>query len=233
MDLKDAIKLTAQEYQRDSNAGNELLFAEDTQEIQEEPSVPTTERDMWYQRGKAIADVQPPRVRGASPAVKTHLADLLDSGISQAYKKAIDDSELLRQGGDRTRADLVLQQYMRDWFYPIVDTLIRLTSQEEVLASQEALESLDALALVPGGGATDGYTSMYVSSLYEPTGEQTFVTDGQVQHAIRRINKLCDDGQVRAAASLAQRTQEQIDRGDNRATPEDYEFLQTIAIRGA
>ena len=202
-------------------------------ETQVQIDIGQPQRDMWHQRGKSIANMEVPTVRGASPAIKTHLADLLDSGISQAYKKAIDDSELLRQQGDRTRADLVLQQYMRDWFYPIVDTLIRLSSQEEVLASQEVLESLDALALVPGGGNTAGYTSMYVSSLYEPTGEQTFVTDDQVLQAIRRINKLCDDGQVRAAASLAQRTQEQIDRGDNRATPEDYEFLQTIAIRGS
>lgn len=119
---------------------------------------------------------------------------------------------------------------MQDWFYPTVDALIRLNSQEELLASQDALEALDALALVPGGGRTDGYTSVYVSNLYAPAGN-TYHSDAQVRQAVGRIETLCAAGDIRAAVAVANRIRDKIERGDNVATPDDYELIQKVVLR--
>lgn len=134
--------------------------------------------------------------------------------------------------GELEMADIVEQQYMQDTFQPVVDALIRLNSQEEVLASQDALEALDRLAMVPGGGKADGYTSVFVSSLYEPVEGQIFTSDAEVVDGIKKINSLCDSQQMRQAISVAKRLVDNITMGNNRATPDDYSFIQKIALRG-
>lgn len=188
--------------------------------------------DLYQQRVRAMREPTPQKGRGSDPHLMVDLADLLDGGIQEHYKKVKDDSELLRAEGDRRRAELLEQQYMNEWFYPTVDALIRLNSMEDLLANQEALETFDALAIVPGGGRADGYTSVFVSSLYEGMPDQTLRSDAFVTDQIRRINRLADDNQIRAAISLAQNVQAQIDRGEHKAEPTDYEFLQKIALRG-
>lgn len=186
--------------------------------------------DIWQQRRNAQAGMTPAPVRGARPKMKLDLQELLQGPIQDAYKKTLDDSDSLRAEGETERARLLEQQYMQDYYYPVIDALIRMNSMEEVLAAQDALETLDALAIVPGGGATNGYASVYISNLYEPAGN-TYHSDAQVRDAVRRIRMLCNSGDVRQAGALARRMQEKIDRGDNVALPEDYELIQKVVLR--
>lgn len=204
-------------------------ITEDVEKLVETTPQPT---DMWQERQRAIRDQEPARVYGAKAKLGLDMNDLLDRGIRQAYKKAKDDSDLLRSQGETQRARIVEQQYMQDWFYPVVDALIRMNSMEQVLASQDVLEQLDELVIGPTSGSNAGYTSVYVSELYEPVASQIFTSDAEVRDGIRRINTLCDENQMRSAISLANRLQQSIDMGNNQATPDDYEFLQRIALRG-
>lgn len=208
------------------NGGEATETVEDEAALEIAPQMP----DMLQQRRNAQANLQPVSVRGANPHVQIDLADLLDGPIKQAYRKTVDDSELLRAEGDTSRARLLEQQYMQDYYYPVIDALIRLNSMEEVLASQDALAALDALALVPGGGSTDGYASVFISNLYAPAGN-TFKSDAEVRQAVNRIRALASRGEVRQAAAVAQRMQGKIDAGQNVALPEDYELIQKVVLR--
>lgn len=208
---------------------NGIPEAEEVTEVVEETPQPT---DMWQERQRAIRDQEPARVYGARAKLGLDTNDVLDRGIKQAYKKARDDSDFLRSQGETQRARLVEQQYMQDWFYPVVDAIIRMNSMEEVLASQDVLELLDSLVIGPTSGSNAGYTSVYVSQLYEPVASQIFTSDAEVREGIRRINQLCDEQEIRSAIAVANRLQQQIDMGSNRATPEDYQLIQRIALRG-
>lgn len=208
---------------------NGIPEAEEVTEVVEETPQPT---DMWQERQRAMRDQEPARVYGARAKLGLDTNDVLDRGIKQAYKKARDDSDFLRSQGETQRARLVEQQYMQDWFYPVVDAIIRMNSMEEVLASQDVLELLDSLVIGPTSGSNAGYTSVYVSQLYEPVASQIFTSDAEVREGIRRINQLCDEQEIRSAIAVANRLQQQIDMGSNRATPEDYQLIQRIALRG-
>lgn len=225
MNLDQAIKTTANEFVQQA-------ALERTATPPEEPAAPQMPVDFYQQRRAARRDQPVARVKGASKKLMLDLESLLDGGLEDAYRKAVDDSESLRAEGELARADMVRQQYMEESFLPLVDALIRLNSQEEVLASQDALETLDSLAMTPGGGKSDGYTSVYVSSMYEPVAEQVFTTDAEVADGIRRINALCNRGNVKPAIAIANKLLEGISMGENRATPDDYELIQKIALRG-
>lgn len=209
-------------------AANDLMVSDEPVDKAEMP--PTEPTDLWQNRRRARTEATPTPVRGASPRMQLDLDQLLNGPIRDAYKKAREESESLRAEGETQRAQMVEQQYMEEYYYPVIDALVRLNSQEEVLASQDALEALDSLAMVPGGGDTTGYASVFVSSLYEPV-EKAFTSDAQVRQAIQQIELLCSRGQIRQAGAIARRTQENVDYGTNRATPEDYEVLQKIALR--
>lgn len=231
MDIETAIKQTSQEFLNRSKANTAAMFEEQETVTAEEPVEISQPVDMWQQQQQARANLSPTQVHGAKPRLTLDLMDLLESGpIKDAYKKTINDSDLLRAEGETERARLLEQQYMQDYFYPTIDALIRLNSMEEVLASQDALEILDSLAIMPGGGRADGYTSVYISSLYEPAGN-TFRSDAQVREAVQRLQTLCNSGQVSQAGALAKRMQAKIDSGQNVALPEDYEIIQRIALR--
>lgn len=239
MDIEQAIKQTAQDYLASSKANTRQMFADRTVPAQPQSanaemqpsSIPP--QDFFQNRQKAARDLPATEVYGASPKIMDDLDLLMQNGIVHAYKKALDDSELLYAEGETERARIIVEQYMNNWFQPVVDALVRMNSQQEVLASVDALEALDALALVPGGGQAEGYTSVFVSSLYEPVAGQTFSSDAEVVDAIRRMNGLLDQNQVRMAGSVARRLLTSLDMGQNRATPDDYEFIQKIALRTA
>lgn len=225
------------ELQRRIDAANEEMV----QEVPETEQPPVDEEtvlevapgpvDIFDRQSQAIFDMPKTRVRGAKKKLLLDLDQLLDNGIEEAYRKAVDDSEYLRAEGEAQRARLTEESFMQKWYRPTVDALIRLNSQEEVLAADEALATLDNFAMLPGGGKADGYTAVYVSTLYEPVAEQTFNSDAEVLDVVRRVNGLLDAKQVRSASSLASRMLESIDAGSNRATPEDYSFLQKIVLR--
>lgn len=219
--------MNEQELEKRITEANEQMIA---LEPEEEPVAEIPATDLWQNRRKAIREMKPRTVRGASPKMQLDLAGLLDGPIKDAYKKTRDDCDLLRAEGETERARLLEQQYMEDYYYPVIDALVRLNSRDRVLASQDALEALDALAMVPGGGSTNGYASVFISSLYEPL-EGIVQSDSQVRSAVQQITELCNRGQVRQASTMAQRMQDKIDRGDNIATPEDYEILQRIVLR--
>lgn len=229
MEIENIIQAAGEEMLNASQDNTmEAFIAEESETGMPTPVSPPA--DLWQERQRALR-AQPVRpIRGAKPRMKLDLRLLLEGPIQEAYKKAIDDSELLQQEGEIERARLIQQQYMQDYFYPTVDALIRLNSQEELLASQEALETLDALVMVPGGGATDGYTSVFITNLYAPAGN-IVKSDAQVREALRRIKALSSNGQVRQAGAVATRIQESIDAGNNLATPEDYELIQKVVIR--
>lgn len=227
MDIEQAIQAAGDEMLQQSHANTEQAFM--VEEASEELPMPQP-IDMWQQRRNAQAQLQPALIRGASPRMQLDLGDLLDGPIKDAYRKTVDDSELLRAQGETERARLLEQQYMQDYYYPVIDALIRLNSMEEVLASQDTLEALDALALVPGGGSTDGYASVFISNLYAPAGN-TFKSDAEVRRAVDRVRMLAAQGEVRQAAAIAQRMQAKIDAGQNVALPEDYELLQRVVLR--
>lgn len=228
MDFEQAVKQTANEFVEEAAITRETPQGEEEM-VAEEIIQPV---DVWQNRQIAMRERPQARVRGASPQLLSDLEDLMQGGIDQAYKKAIHDSELLRAEGENQYATIVEQQYMQNYFLPLVDALIRLNSQEEVLASQDALETLDALAIVPGGGRADGYTSVFVSSLYEPVEGRAFRSDVTVREAIKDINRLCDNKQISSAVRKAAKTLEAIDYGSARATSDDYEFLSKIVLRG-
>lgn len=232
MNLEQAIKATANEFVGQAAAERQAGEIAEQEMLATEPVVPPL-ADTYQQRRMTRREQPAPRVKGAMKKIMLDLDELADNiGVEDAYRKAIDDCESLRAEGETARADMVRQQYMEESFLPLVDALIRLNSQEEVLASQEALEALDSLAMVPGGGKSDGYTSVYVSSMYEPVVGQTFTTDAEVADGIRRINALCDRGNIKPAIAIANRLIEGISMGENRATPDDYELIQRIALRG-
>lgn len=224
----DPIAMAAQEMLAESQGHISQIFEEE--ETIEETPQPT---DMWQQQRDAISSQEPIRVYGSMPRTSLDMNDLLDRGIRHAYKKALDDSDYLRAQGETQRARIVEQQYMQDWFYPTVDALIRMNSVEDVLNNQDVLAELDGLVIGPSRGSNAGYTSVYVSELYEPMASQTFTSDVEVRRGLRRINELCDRQEIRSAIALATKLQEQIDRGTNRATPEDYQLIQQITLRGA
>lgn len=209
---------------------NDLMVSE----VEEEETVesPSSGVDVFEEQRTAIRGLPKPKVKGASRKVVSDLNDLLERGVDYAYKKALDDSESLRAEGETARANIVLANYMNEWYRPTVDALIRLNSVEEVLASQEALAALDALVALPGQGRGDQYTAVYVSSLYEPTGSAIQSSDAEVLQGIRNINHMLDNYNTRAAVIAAAKLQQSIDMGNNRATPSDYEFLQKIVLRG-
>lgn len=209
---------------RINTANDEMVSADEVVEIDPQPT------DVWQKRINDQANMRDIVIHGSRPKAKLDLDLLLEGSIQDAYKKALDDSESLRAQGDTARARLVEQQYMQDYYYPVIDALIRLNSQQEILANQDALELLDALAIVPGGGATDGYASVFISQLYEPDTRIQH-SDAQVREAVNKVKWLCNNGQIRQAIGLAERMQNQIDRGDNLATNEDYLLFQKVALR--
>lgn len=223
MDI-DEISKNVEAFIEETSKGSEVV--EDITEV-ETAAQPT---DLWEERRRARANATPPAVHGANPHMQLDLQQLLAGPIKDAYKKTREDSERLRAEGEINRAYLLEQQYMEDYYYPVIDALIRLNSQEEVLASQDALEALDQLAIVPAGGDTTGYASVFISQLYQPI-ERVYKSDAQVREATRKIRALCNSGQIRQAGTVARRIQEKIDYGSNVATPEDYEMIQRIVLR--
>lgn len=227
MDIKSAIKETGQEFLAQSMNNTEQAFAQ----AQVEPDEPLPQPvDVWQQRRDAQANLAPTKIHGARPKMQLDMAQLLNGPVKDAYKKTVDDGELLRESGDTERARILEQQYMQDYYYPLIDALVRMNSRDEVLASQDALEALDALAIVPGGGDTTGYASTFVAGLYEPT-DNVYHTDAWVGEQMRRIRTLSADHRTREAAAVARKLQTSIDAGEHSASPEDYELIQRVAIR--
>lgn len=169
--------------------------------------------------------------RGSSKAVDTSVYAVIDGvgaeGLAKAYKRAQDDIDVLKDQGERGRAQIRRQQYMQEDFLPAVEIVVNSTSPDEVLANKRALNELDKYALLEGSGK--GYTATYIRQAYgNQLGQKEGRSDASVRSEVMRINSMLDNGQVRTAVSIANRIKDKIDRGENQADEVDYELISRV-----
>ena len=169
--------------------------------------------------------------RGSSKAVDMSVYAVIDGvgaeGLAKAYKRAQEDIDVLKDQGERGRAQIRRQQYMQEDFLPAVEIVVNSTSPDEVLASKKALNELDKYALLEGSGK--GYTATYIRQAYgNQLGQKEGRSDASVRSEVMRINSMLDNGQVRTAVSIANQIKDKIDRGENQADEMDYELISRV-----
>ena len=169
--------------------------------------------------------------RGSSKAVDMSVYAVIDGvgaeGLAKAYKRAQDDIDVLKDQGERGRAQIRRQQYMQEDFLPAVEIVVNSTSPDEVLANKRALNELDKYVLLEGSGK--GYTATYIRQAYgNQLGQKEGRSDASVRSEVMRINSMLDNGQVRTAVSIANRIKDKIDRGENQADEVDYELISRV-----
>lgn len=169
--------------------------------------------------------------RGSSKAVDMSVYAVIDGvgaeGLAKAYKRAQDDIDVLKDQGERGRAQIRRQQYMQEDFLPAVEIVVNSTSPDEVLANKKALNELDKYALLEGSGK--GYTATYIRQAYgNQLGQKEGRSDASVRSEVMRINSMLDNGQVRTAVSTANQIKDKIDRGENQADEVDYELISRV-----
>ncbi len=176
------------------------------------------------------------RPNGASPRIKDEVNYVINgvngSGLKSAYNMTKAKAESLYKRGDTLRAKMLMDQYMDEHFLPSVEALVRLTSADDVLNSTEALKEMDRLVLTTGGNPA-GFTRSFVEQLYaQDLGTTMPSSDSYVADAVRRINGLVNNDQIRTAVGLATRTLASIENGQHSADDSDYELLLKVAERG-
>lgn len=191
-----------------------------------------------YQRDarRARAEAKKTRPNGSSPRVTVVVDKIVRGdgapGLAAAHQRAKEDSDILSERGERSRADIVKQQYMEERFIPAVETAIRFSSPDEVLNCKEGLNMLDRYAL--GTGSMKGYTASYIRSAYgnllgKDLDGRFNNSDPQVVDAVCRIKRLAGRDNIRTAVGLAARIKKDIDDGKTMASDEDYEIIGRVA----
>lgn len=191
--------------------------------------------DLLQQQRNAWRSTQPRKARGATPKAQVDTSLLRDSGVQQQHKKAKDDSDYYTRIGNKQYASMIKQQYMTDYYLPIVDALVKLNGMDAVLTNQDILKQLDSLTLLDGTRG-NGYTQAFIKTMYRPEQtvvEATEISDVQVQQALKNIKQLCEDDQIQTAVGKANDIKRRIDKGENIANAEDYEVIQRVALYGA
>lgn len=169
--------------------------------------------------------------KGSSKRVRK-FADDVALRLAVPYRRARDDSEVLKKRGDKQRARMVVDQYMEEQFLPAVEALILLTNVDEVLNSKDTLSLLDDYVLMESGSGA-GYTRSYIESLYDKfRGQKQGMSDHDVMKSIGKIRKLIERDEVRTAIALANKIKDKIDAGENQASDEDYDIIATVVARG-
>lgn len=169
--------------------------------------------------------------KGSSAAVNMATYAVIDGvgseGLAKAYNRAKEESNALKNRGERGRAELIRQQYMQENFLPAVEIVVNSTSPDEVLNSKQALEELDKYVLLEGSGR--GYTATYIRQAYgNQLGQKEGHSDPSVRSDVMRINALLDDGQVRIAVGIANKLKDKIDKGEAMADDVDYELIGRV-----
>lgn len=139
-----------------------------------------------YQRGqerlREVSNKKYPR--GSSAVVNLAATSVINSGgsegLAHAYKRAKEDSESLKEKGEKGRAELRRQQYMQEYFLPAIELVVNSASPDEVLNSKQALEELDRYTLLEGSGK--GYTATYIRQAY---GNQLGQVEGRSDASVR------------------------------------------------
>ena len=188
--------------------------------------------DVYQQGQNRLRDVSKKSYpRGSSKAVDMSVYAVIDGvgaeGLAKAYKRAQDDIDVLKDQGERGRAQIRRQQYMQEDFLPAVEIVVNSTSPDEVLANKKALNELDKYALLEGSGK--GYTATYIRQAYgNQLGQATGKDAADTRDAIMRINTLLDNGEIRSAVGLARTLKEKIDRGESIASDSSYDLLGRV-----
>lgn len=188
--------------------------------------------DIYQRNQDRIREVnQKSYPRGSSAIVNTAVYSVIDGaggeGLAHAYKKAKEEVDTLKDMDERGRADLRRQQYMQEYFLPAVELVVNSASPDEVLNSKQALADLDKYALLEGSGK--GYTASYIRQAYgNQLGQISGKDDQNVRSAIRRLNMLLDNGEIRSAVGLANRLKKKIDNGEAQADDASYELVSRI-----
>lgn len=200
--------------------------------ISEEETM-TAPNDIYQERQRIQRDYAKKSFpRGARSQVLVTVTDVIEGAgtqsLARAYERAKDDSETLREMGDKRRAQLVINQYMQESFLPAVEVVVDFTSPDELLNSREGLIKLDKYAL--GVGSMNGFTEAYVRQAYGSTlGQIEPASSPSVTHAVERVNGLLNTDQMVTAKGLAKKTKEKIDKGELIASELDYQLLSTVA----
>lgn len=196
-------------------------------------STPSPELVDIYQRDQdRIYEVaQKTYPKGSSQAVNMSVYAVVDGmgaeGLAKAYKRARDDSDSLKDQGERGRANIRRQQYMQENFLPAVEVVVNSTSPDEVLNSKRALDTLDKYVLLEGSGK--GYTATYIRQAYgNQLGQQEGRSDASVRSGVMRINALLDEGRVREAVGVANELKEKINKGSAMADDIDFELIGRV-----
>ena len=198
--------------------------------IPEEDTVETV--DIYQRNQNRISEVNNKKFpNGSSKAVDMSVYAVIDGvgaeGLAKAYKRAKKDIGALKERGERERAELVRQQYMFEDFLPAVEVVVKSTSPDEVLNSEQALKELDKYALLEGSGK--GYTATYIRQAYgNQLGQATGRSDPSVRSGVMQINSLLDNGEIRTAFGIANKLKEKIDKGMAQSDDIDYETLARI-----
>lgn len=196
------------------------------------PPQPVPPIDIYQRNRDRIRGVSQKRYpRGSSAIVRIAVQSVIDGaggeGLAQTYRRARNDSESLRERGERGRAELLERQYMMESFLPAVEIVVASASPDEVLNSKDALRELDKYVISAGSG--DGYTASYIRQTYgNELGHTVGRSDHATRDAVRRVNELLDGGEVRMARDLAGKAKRNIDEGKSMADEIDYEFLGRI-----
>ena len=222
--------MTEEEFDARIDAANDKYISEE-----EVSAVETT--DVYNDKAKrARAEAKKVRPNGSSPRVTVVVGKIVRGdgtpGLAAAHQRAEEDSDILSERGERSRADIVKQQYMEERFIPAVETVIRFSSPDEVLNCKEGLNMLDKYAL--GTGSMKGYTASYIRSAYgdllgKDLDGRFNNSDPQVVDAVCRIKRLAGRDNIRTAVGLAARVKKDIDDGKTMASDEDYEIIGRVA----
>ena len=214
----------------DKNLEKRIAEERKQQEV-EQPVVPPP-IDIYQRNADRLYNVrQKTFPKGSSAAVNMSTTTVIDGvgaeGLAKAYKRAKDDSDSLKERGERGRAELRRQQYMQEFFLPAVEIVVNSTSPDEVLNSKQALDELDKYVLLEGAGK--GYTATYIRQAYaNQLGQQKGRSDASVRSGVMRINALLDDGQVRTAVGIANDLKKRIDEGAAMADDIDYDLIGRV-----
>ena len=188
--------------------------------------------DIYQRNQNRIREVEKKTFpKGSNQAVEMSTYAVIDGvgaeGLAKAFKRAKCDMGVLKDKGERGRAELIRQQYMNENFLPAVEIVVNSTSPDEVLNSKRALDELDKYALLEGSGK--GYTATYIRQAYgNQLGQQEGRSDPSVRSDVMRLNFLLDQGQIRSALGLANKMKDKIDKGEAQADSLDYELLSRV-----
>lgn len=202
------------------------------EQAKNQPELPPEPVDIYQRNQDRIYDVsQKSYPKGSSQAVNMAAYAVIDGvgaeGLAKAYKRARDDSDSLKEQGERGRAEIRRQQYMQENFLPAVEIVVNSTSPDEVLSNKKALEELDKYVLLEGSGS--GYTASYIRQAYgNQLGQLEGRSDDSVRSDVMRINAMLDNGEIRTAVGIADKLKEKIDRGEAMADDIDYELIGRV-----